>query len=388
MLKTIDSREKLAVAIDAGRRATLGWLASMQAPGMPKGCMRISAAHDPGRWPGVLLPGSYNGVMCIDLLGGLEGWRQDERAELAAWFEESRLPDGRFRIEGMEEGAVFKKPDIAETWRYIDFHVSNYALGAVEALDPARRPVLDFVRPYLDAATLGHWLSLRDLRDPWQEGNNIVNLASFLLLLRRHGDGELSGAGWAPAVDRALGQIIDWHDRLREPSTGFWGVGQLSDPLRLLHAFAGSMHNFHIWYHEGRPLEGQDRAIDYCLSLPPRVDSACIDVDAVDVLVHGWRHLDHRRGEIQVWLAALLAELLAFQNPDGGFCDVRQGVRRQDGWVGGYEEPQGLSNSFATWFRWIAIAMIADVLWPGRWNWRFRRMIGIGYRAQDWLEGA
>ncbi len=32
----------------------------------------------------------------------------------------------------------------------------------------------------------------------------------------------------------------------------------------------------------------------------------------------------------------------------------------------GYEEPQGLSNTFATWFRWIAIAMIADVLWPGR----------------------
>ena len=69
-----------------------------------------------------------------------------------------------------------------------------------------------------------------------------------------------------------------------------------------------------------------------------------------------------------------------FQNPDGGFADTREGVRRQDGWVRGYEEPQGLSNTFATWFRWIAIAMIDDCLWPGRRDWHFRRMVGIGYR--------
>ncbi len=101
------------------------------------------------------------------------------------------------------------------------------------------------------------------------------------------------------------------------------------------------MHNFHIWYHEGRVLEGQERAVDYCLSLPPRIDSACIDVDAVDVLIHGWRLLDYRRADIEAWLAALLPELLAFQNRDGGFCDVREGVRRQDGWVKGYAERRG-----------------------------------------------
>lgn len=375
MLKAVDARERLAEDIEAARRATLGWLASMQAPGMPKGCLRISAAHDPQRWPGVLLPGTYNGVMCLDLLGALAPWSADERLALARWLEQSRLPDGRMRIAGMAEADIFKKPDLAETWRYIDFHVTNYALGAIEALAPGRRPALDFAQPFLDEKTLGHWLSLRDLRDPWQEGNNIVNLASFLLLLRRHGEAP------APQVDRALAQLFDWHDRLREPTTGFWGVGQLSDRTRRLHAFAGSMHNFHIWHHEGRALEGQDKAVDYCLSLPPRIDSACIDVDAVDVLAHGWLLLDYRRRDIEAWLAAMLPELLAFRNADGGFCDVRRGVRRQDGWVRGYEERQGLSNTFATWFRWIAIAMIADILWPGRWDWRFRRMIGIGYRA-------
>ena len=374
----------LIETIETARRRSLAWLDSMQAAGEPRGVTRISGHHDPARWPDMLLPGTYNGLLCRHLIDGLDDLSGTEKSELVRWLEGFRLADGRFRMGTMKDNEVFKKPDKAETWRYIDFHVTNYTLGAIEALDPGRRPVLDFALPYLDERTLGVWLSLRDLRDPWQEGNNIVNLASFLLLLRRHGDGKQSGADLIPAVEDALVRIFDWHDRLQEPATGFWGTGQLSDEMRLKHAFAGSMHNFHIWYQAGRPLPYHERAVDYCLSLPPRVDSACIDVDAVDLLAHAWRVLDYRRRDIEAWLAALLPALLADQNPDGGFCDERAGVRRQDGWVRGYEEPQGLSSTFATWFRWIAIAMIADVLFPRRWQWRFRRMIGIGYRLAGW----
>jgi hypothetical protein len=105
-------------------------------------------------------------------------------------------------------------------------------------------------------------------------------------------------------------------------------------------------------------------------------------VDAVDILAHGHRLTSHRRDEIRSWLMTKLEGLLAFQCEDGGFFDERHGVRRVDGWVKGYEEPQGVSNTFATWFRLIAIAMIAETLWPGWRAWRFRRMIGIGYFAR------
>ena len=365
----------LQARIDTARERTLAWLMSMQVPSLPRGVSRISAAHDAARWPGVLLPGTYNAVMVSSLLGALDVWSTADRQSLAQWLISHRRPDGVFRTPGMCDDAVFKKPDPVETWRYIDFHVSNYTLGALDVLAPERVPVLDFAQPWLDPQVLKAWLAERDLRDPWQEGNNIVNLAGFLMLMARHGD-----APTQAQVDTCLTILFDWHDRLQEPATGFWGVGQLSDPLRALHAMAGSMHNFHLWYALGRPLPFQDKAVDWSLAQPLRIDSACIDVDLIDLLVHAHGQIDHRRAEIESWLRAMLPQLLAFQSVDGGFADTRKGVRRQDGWVRGYEEPQGLSNTFATWFRWIAIAMIADCLWPGRWDWKFRRMVGIGYR--------
>jgi hypothetical protein len=369
----------LPARIAAARARSLRWLDAMQAAELPRGVARISAAHDIRTWPGVLLPGTYNAVLCRALIGGLEDFSPSERAALVAWLEGHRLPDGRFRVPGMEDGAVFKKPDLAETWRYIDFHVTNYALGAIEMLDGGRAPVLGFARPYLDVVRLESWLARRDMRDPWQEGNNVVNLGSFLHLIGKFGDEDDRRAS-----DRAFAALFDWHDRTQEPSTGFWGVGQAADPLRLLHAFAGAMHNHHLWFLRGRLLPAQDRAIDYVLTLPPRIDSACIDVDAVDLLIHGHRLAGHRRADIEAWLATLLPALLDWQEEDGGFCDVRMGERHQDGWLRGYAEPQGLSNGFATWFRWIAIAMIADLFWPGRWHWRFRSMPGIGYRMEGW----
>jgi hypothetical protein len=359
--------------IEAARLRTLAWLRTLQVPGQPDGVLRVSAVHDPAQWPGMLLPGTYDSTMLRALIGG--GLAPRDPGALVDWLEAHRLEDGRFRVPGMTAAAVFKKPDPVETWGYIDFHVTNYALGAVAALAPERIPELDFARPWLDAERLGAWLSLRDLRDPWQEGNNVVNLGGFLLDVQRFGE-----ALRADAAAVALDRLFAWHDRLQEPTTGFWGVGQHGHPERLLHAFAGSMHNYHLFYATGRPIPHHDRAVDYVLSLSPVPVSACIDVDAVDLLVHAHALVDHRRGDVEAWLLALLPRLLDLQNEDGGFFDVRDGTRRLDGWVQGYAEPQGLSNTFATWFRWIAIAMTADFLWPGRWPWAFRRGVGIGYR--------
>ena len=76
--------------------------------------------------------------------------------------------------------------------------------------------------------------------------------------------------------------------------------------------------------------------------------------------------------------APKLEAVLARQNEDGGFGDARDGALRLDGWVRGYAEPQGISNTFATWFRVLTIAHIARVPWPAWRRWRSRGMVGIG----------
>jgi hypothetical protein len=348
------------------RTASLAWLETMRMPGAPDGVSRISIAHDAARWPGMLLPGTYNAVICRRLLGGSFA----DPNGLLRWLLTFRRGDGVFRVPGMTDAAVFKRPEPGETWLYIDFHVTNYSLGAIEVIAPEAMPVLEFAEPFVNRTHLKAWLADRDLRDPWLEGNNIVNLGSFLMGLRGQGGGH------------ALEVLLKWHEYHQDPATGFWGVGQALNETRLLHAMAGSMHNYHLYYALGRTLPYQDKAVDYALSRPTGIDSACIDVDLVDLLVHAHDLIDHRRDEISTWLREKLSALLAFQNADGGFSDEVFGVRRQDGWVRGYEEPQGISNTFSTLFRWIAIAMIADLLFPGLREWQFRRMIGIGYRKE------
>jgi len=340
------------------------------------GVLRFSTFHYPTEWPGVLLPATYNGIMALDLLGELGRLDSGKKQALTDFCLRFRRPEGFFAIPEMGERQVFKKPDREETWGYIRFHLTNYALGALQALDLHGDLPLHFLERFLDPLFLEAWLARRDMRDPWQEGNNIVNLGSFLLLIRERGD-----RAARERAERALHILFAWHERLQEPATGFWGVDQAQNARMALHAMAGATHNFHLWYACGKTPPYFDKAIDYCLTLPPRTDSACLDVDPVDILAHGHLLLDHRRAEIEAWLRTKLAGLLLLQRDDGGFPDEPTGVRRLDGWVKGYEEPQGISNTFSTWFRLIAIAMIAETLWPGWRPWRFRRMIGIGYYA-------
>lgn len=370
-----DSDAALQRRIDAAKTLSLEWLTTMQAHDRPEGVSRISAFQDIDSWPGMLLPGTHNSILCRALLGDLESMSPSALSALAEWMTAFRLEDGRFRIPEMREEQIFQRETPEESWRYVDFNVTNYTLGALEFIAPGSRPELRFAHPWLDVLFLKAWLAERDLRIPWKEGNNIVNLGSFLLLLRRCGDRAMR-----QKADAVLPEILQWHYRLQEPATGFWGVGQSADPKLALHAMAGSMHNFHLWYALDEKLPYQDKAVDYALSLKPGIFSACIAVDLADLLVHAHMLMDYRRGEIEQWLRTLLDGLLSFQNGDGGFPDRTEKTWIQHGWLKGYSEPQGISNVFATYFRWITIAMIAECLWPGWRRWRFRTIIGIGYK--------
>lgn len=349
------------------KEKTLQWLKSMQVDGQIEGVLKVSALHDVKQWPQMLLSGTYDGGMLRALLGG----ELNEPKKLAHWLIGHQQEDGYFLLPGIDWADTYKRTDIRETQQYMRFHATNYCMGLLEVLGELKQFQMPFLKPFLDEQFMWAWLGRRDMQDPWLEGNNIVNLGSFLLVQYARDPNGVS-------MER-LRNMISWHNQQSEPYSGFWGPGQQFSQEALLFALCGATHNLHVFYALDQEIPYFNQSISRCLEQPLAIRSACIDVDIIDILAHGASRCPHRLDEIGYWLRSILVKLLAFQNPDGGFADTLLGQRGFDGWVNGYKEPQGHSNTFATWFRWIGIAMICEVLWPNWQPWRFRKTIGIGY---------
>lgn len=360
--------------VESCRTRAAAWLDSMVLePGRPER-VRFSPFHDPDRWPGMLLPASYDALHCRILLGS---WNREDSARAVDYLNGFQGADGAYRLPGMDPGSVYKGPDPARTREYIDLHATNYAWGAVRSLGGRERFQLAFLDRYLTREGLAEWTARRDWDDPWMEGNLVVNLGSFLVAWAEDGD--------ARAAAR-LPELFAWLDGIQDEATGFWGT-RMESRRDILEAMAGAMHTYHLYYRTGRELRHLDRIAEHCVSLARNelrpVTSACLDVDIVDVLANVHR-LGLRRTEIEGILEEKLELLLDFQNPDGGFPDERGGILRFDGWVGGYWEPQGRSNCFATWFRCAAVAVASCILFPHTAStWKFRNTTGIGYYPND-----
>jgi len=347
-------------AIDLARRRAEEFILSMQtAPGVFD-----TSAYNKGRERGMLLPGTYNAVNALGLMKRLEA---ADTAATAAFLRANRRANGFYRMPGMR-----KKDLTYPGFEYDDLHITNYVMAALDYLgESPKAGDLRFVKRYT-GQKLDRWLAKRDMTKPWSEGNYVVNAASFLIEGARLGTEGCAGA---------IQTLQKWHAE-HQDEYGFFHDPSIQD---LTNAFAGATHNFHLYYYFDTPVPCYRAVVDYILSRPAIADSACIDVDEMDVLFHV-RKYGYRVQDIQNWVAKKLAALLALQNADGGFPDARHGERVFDGWVK-YREPQGLSNCFATWFRLIAIGM-ADILLYGRsGDWAFRRTIGIGYANPGYLDG-
>ena len=370
--------DMLQARVEQARAGALAWMHGLQARGEPRGVTCLSAAHDAACWPGMLLPATAHAVLLQKLFGEIINLRGEDRAALVAWFEQARRPDGLFRVAGMTPESIFKKPDLDETWRYIGLQNTSLCLAAIEALDPIRQPRLEIADPWLDPVILKAWLGERDLREPLIEAETIVNLAALLLARQRHGSSDARQGAKA-----GLTILLAWLERVQEPTSGFWGVGQTLNATRILQAMTGAAGLFQLFHLARRAPPYQERAVDYALSLsPPKIFSAQSDAALVDILAHAASASDYRRAAIDQWLARMLDALLDYQNQDGGFPDLRSGTWKQDGWFDGYQEKQGLSNMAASFLRWWAIALICERLWPGWKPGGFRRGPGPGFRAE------
>ena len=316
------------------------------------------------REAGMLLPGTYDAVSALGLMGRLGGIDKEKAKAFILSHQNTR---GWFKIKEMR-----KKDLTYRDFEYDDFHITNYSVSALGYLGYAfSGKDLRFLRKYNSSRQLKKWLNRRDMEKPWMEGNFVVNLASFFLL------GKAAGI---KSCGERIEEMIAWHVE-NQDEFGYYHDPDIDD---LTNAFAGATHNYHIFYEGNLPIAMYKQVVDYLLARPTEIETACIDVDEVDVLCNFIKY-DYRTDDITAWLAKKLDSLLNFQNADGGFADQCDGLRTFDGWTK-YKEPQGVSNAFGTWFRLIAIGMIAVTLYDDSENWHFRGTIGIGYFNRAYLQ--
>lgn len=321
------------------------------------------SSYNEGREKGMLLPGTYNAVNALGLMRRLDA---AQTSESIAFLQSFRKRNGFFRMPGMRKDEL-----TYPSFEYDDLHMTNYAMSALDYLGHRPRAgELRFTGRYT-GRRLEKWLKKRDLSKPWSEGNYLVNVASFLI------EGSRLNLRGCEAGVRAMQK---WHAGAQD-EFGFFHDTAIQD---LTNAFAGATHNFHLYYYYNTPIPQYRAVVDYILTRPAAADSACIDVDEMDVLFHFYR-FGYREQDIRDWMEQKLRSLLALQREDGGFPDTLYGELTFDGWSK-YREPQGKSNAFATWFRLIAIGMADALLYRRGENWAFRRTIGIGYANPDYLK--
>jgi hypothetical protein len=343
------------------RQHVIAWFATLQAPELGFGVHADSAYHREHGPAGMYLPGTYNAVNCLSLLGAYADLAPEKADSIATFLNRHQRPNGAYRIPEMTQADIYY-PD----FEYINLHITNYSLGALASL--GRKPALPlaFVERYATPEKLSAWLAARQMSEPWGEGNYIVNVASFFAWELDHG---------AERFRPLLEQLLDWHTTHQDAASGYWNDPSTRD---LTSAMAGAAHNLHLYYYLNRPVPRFEKIIGHCLGILEGVSSSCLDIDVVDILanLHGY---GYRQPDIEAYLDRKLAALLDFQNPDGGFADVCDGTRLFDGWER-YQEPQGLSNTFSTWFRCATVGMICHVLYPEtRSDWHFRHTLGMGY---------
>jgi hypothetical protein len=326
---------------------------------------RHSPAHNPFTHPEYLLCGTWAGAHASVLLGLEAAFSVDQRLRIGAAINSFQQPDGTYLMNG-----VHLSGGEAEC-EYFTLHCTNYALGALRTLGQESRVELSFMQPLMQGPQLAAWLNRRNLRSPWCEGNNLVNLASFYAIS--------SAAGNEDARAR-LHDVVDWLDRTQQPSTGFWHEGEVKNKHSLLIAMAGAAHNLHVYYYLNREIPNAVTIIDSCLRLGYLgVQSACVDLDMVDVLTN-LRRYSYRVAEIDRILRRYLVELLDVQRMDGGFGDNYVTPHLYYG----HYTPVDISVTWTTWFRLATIAMIVCALFgEERSRWRFRNTIGSGYWNPD-----
>ena len=333
--------------------------------------VKYTINHDLKKYPSAELYGTWSYVLGKSLTSTKEIFNEFERESLINSLKKFRQTDGTFYPK------MLNNIKNSKSHEYLKLHTSNYAMGAMIKLDENFDFQSTFFDQFLEADRLQNWLDQRSFIRPWEESNNIVNVASYLALCDTNGDLK---------AKRRLYQMLDWHEKFRNSKSG--GFDKLSlSKNHIVQSMAGAVHNFHIYHYLGEKINYEEKIANNVIPhLFEGPLTACLSIDFVELACYSIDHLDTRN---QLVLANALLyhldSLLNYQNNDGGWNENETAKRPTT--AAGMIEKNASSCSYATWFRLCSIAMISKTLLNDNHNtWEFRSDLGMGYHSKKWTK--
>jgi hypothetical protein len=328
---------------------------------------KYTVNHDYNKYPAAVLYGTWSAVFLNKLLGG-KNWKNNfDNHKIIKNFNLNRLKNGLFWPKGLDQKSITKSKE------YLQLHCYNYSVGAALEIDCNYDFSSSYMDSFLDPDFLGKWLDQRSLQRPWEESNNIVNVASYLALCNDNGN----------KVGRErLYQMLEWHHLMQNPLTG--GFDNLSlSRKNILQSMAGAVHNFHIHHYLNEPMKYESMIANNMKQfLFEGPLTACLSIDFVELACKTIDFLDESY-ELEQALIFHLNCLIRYQNTDGGWFenDNSKLPTKANGMI----EEVASSNSYATWFRSASIIMIINTLLKIEDDSSvFRKTLGMGYWSGEW----
>jgi hypothetical protein len=327
------------------------------------GGYKYTINHDEKKFPVALLYGTWSVAYIKKLVLGKNWIDTQEKQEIIAALEKHRTSNGLFYPKELNSLKFGKSTE------YMQLHCYNYSVGAALEIDSNFDFQSKYMDYFLDSDFLIRWLNQRSLLRPWEESNNIVNVAGYLALCNDNGNSKGS---------ERLYEMLDWHNKNQNPLTGgFENFTSLSKQNKL-QSMAGAVHNFHLHHYLNVPTNFDNQIakniIPFLFEGPL---TACLSIDFVELACNCIKNIDDTY-ELEQALLFHLNCLLEYQNEDGGWYENE--TKFNPTIANGMSENIASSNSYATWFRLTSIAMIRITLFgDSQSNWSFRKTLGMGY---------
>jgi hypothetical protein len=328
---------------------------------------KYTVNHDVEKHPGAVLYGTWSVAYLQNLLLGNTWHDQEQKQFILNTLNQSRLKNGLFYPNALDSIKYSKSKE------YMQLHCYNYAVGAALEIDINYDFHSTYMDEFLKPDFLERWLNQRSLERPWEESNNIVNVASYLALCNEAGNNK---------GNEALNQMLTWHNKQQNARTG--GFENFSPTRKnLLQSMGGSVHNFHIHHYLNERMNYETVIAKHLIPfLYEGPLTACLSIDFVELACRTISHLDNSY-ELEQALLFHLNALLDYQNKDGGWYE-NESSKIPTG-ANGMKETIASSNSYATWFRLCSIGMIMITLFnDDESKWHFRKTLGMGYAPNWW----